>query len=88
MQSSVREKLGINKNDCGDKFERSHVYLHIQAGNRLLVASCLASFFNLIHFQNSNVIFLQKIDTADKMKYVRVPKNTEIQQENTKENTR
>ena len=29
-----------------------------------------------------------KTDTGDKIKYSRVPKNTETQQENTKENTK
>ena len=32
--------------------------------------------------------FCTKTDTGDKIKYSRIPKNTEAQQENTKENTR
>ena len=31
--------------------------------------------------------FCPKIDTGDKIKYSRIPKNTETQQKNTKENT-
>ena len=34
------------------------------------------------------IISVQKTDTGDKIKFSRIPKNTEIQQENTKENTK
>ena len=34
------------------------------------------------------IISVQKTDTGDKIKFCRIPKNTEIQQENTKKNTK
>ena len=32
--------------------------------------------------------FCTKTDTGDKIKYIRIPKNTEIQKKNAKENTK
>ena len=34
------------------------------------------------------IISIQKTDAGDKIKYSRIPKNTETQQKNTKENTK
>ena len=63
-----------------------------------MTASCLASFLNLIHFQNYNEMallffvmlynFCTKIDTGNKVKYCGLPKNMETQQENVKKNTK
>ena len=40
----------------------------------------------LLHYTMDN--FCTKTGTGDKIKYSRIPKNTETQQENTKENTK
>ena len=59
----------------GTKFRRSHVSLRSQAEWLCSSSLCYGSFCT-------------KTDTGDKIKYSRIPKNTETQQENTKENTK
>ena len=80
----IRGKLGISKIHCGTKFRRSHFCLHSPAGNRLWqLANCsaLLRYAKIISAATKN-------DTGDKIKYSRISKNTETQQENTKENIR
>ena len=64
------------------KFRRSHVCLHSHAEIRLwqLIARCSL----LLCYDN----FCSKTNTGDKIKCSRLPKNTETQQEMTKENTK
>ena len=59
------------------KFRRSHVCLHCQAGIRLWQLIALLFLDN----------FYTKADTGGKVKYSRLPKNTDTQQQNTKENS-
>ena len=69
----------------GTKFGRSRVCLHFQVENRLwqLVAWHLISQFcsSSLYFDN----LCTTTGAGDKIKYGRLPKNTETQQENTKE---
>ena len=67
----------LAKSILGTKSRRSRVCLHPQARNRLWQLMVLLFFVNVY----------TKTDTGDKIKYRRIPKNTETQQENTKENT-
>ena len=39
-------------------------------------------------FRYAMIISVQKLDTGDKIKYSRIPKNKETEKENTKENTK
>ena len=64
------------------KFRISHICLHSQAWNRLWQLMVLLFF--IICYDN----FRTKTGTGDKFKYSRIPKNTETQHENTKENTK
>ena len=73
------------KSIMGTKFRRSLVCSHSQAENRIcqLVAWLVAWLCSSLFCYNN---FFTKTDTVHKIKYCRLPKNTETQQDNTKEN--
>ena len=84
------------KSIVGTKLRRSQVCLHSQTGDRLYQLAVWRLLTILIHFQNCNEMallffgILQEClyitETGDKIKYCRLPKNTETQQENVKQN--
>ena len=85
------------KSIVGTKFENSHVRLHSQVGNRLWklfvwhLSSVLVHFYITIKWFCSSLLcydnFCTITDSGNKIKYCRLPKNSETQQEKTKENT-
>ena len=62
------------------KFRARHVCLNSQAESRLWQLMALL----FLYYGN----FCTKTDTGDKTKYSSIPKNTETQQKNTRENTK
>ena len=68
--------MGTSKIDCVDKIQNKSCLFTFSSG-RLTANGCALLCYAMIIS-----------DTSDKIKYSRIPKNTETQQENTKENTK
>ena len=89
----IRRKMGTSKIDCGDKISKKTCLFPFSSGKYRLYQLVVRHLLSiLIHFQNYNEIALlffgmlqylfTKTETGDKIKYCRLPNNTEIQQEN------
>ena len=60
-----------------------YILMGFSGGKQAMTVNCSACSSTLCYDD-----FCIKTDTGDKIKYSRIPKNTEAQQENTKENTK